>query len=188
MEALAPSAALTPQPLLSGVRGGYTLNLHRLRHQGAILLGRLISADGGRLLFDASLADNIAFGDATLSEAKQNIDIYISSNGLHAPAAEPDPAEMHLTHVDDSRMSTIDIISAAISTVIWCTGFGTDFGWIHLPIFDAANKPKHLRGVTDCKGVYITGLQWLSARRSGLVAGVRDDAHCIASHIAASFL
>jgi putative flavoprotein involved in K+ transport len=151
LEALAPSAALTPQPLLSGVRGGHTLNLHWLRHQGAILLGRLISADGGRLLFDASLADNIAFGDATLSEAKQNIDAYISSNGLHAPAAEPDPAEMHLTHVDDSR--TINIISAGISTVIWCTGFGTDFGWIHLPIFDAANKPKHLRGVTDCKGV-----------------------------------
>jgi len=85
-------------------------------------------------------------------------------------------------------MSTIDIVSAGISTVIWCTGFRADFGWIHLPIFDVANKPKHLLGVTDCKGAYITGLQWLSARRSALVAGVGDDAQYIASHIAASFL
>jgi hypothetical protein len=32
------------------------------------------------------------------------------------------------------------------------------------------------------------GLQWLSARRSALVAGVGDDARYIASHMAASFL
>jgi hypothetical protein len=45
-------------------------------------------------------------------------------------------------HVDDSRISTIDIISAG--------------------------KPKHLRGVTDCKGIYIMGLQRLSACARGL--------------------
>jgi putative flavoprotein involved in K+ transport len=143
LETLAPSAALTPQPLLSGVRGGHTLHLRWLRYRGAILLGRLITADGGRLLFDASLADNIAFGDATFAAAKQNIDAYILSHGLNAPPAEPDPAEIHSTHIDDQGMSTIDIVSAGISTVIWCTGFRVDFSWIHLPIFDVANKPKH---------------------------------------------
>jgi putative flavoprotein involved in K+ transport len=91
---------------------------------------------------------------------------------------------MHSTHVNDVSPSTIDIVSAGISTVIWCTGFRADFAWITLPIFDAENRPKHVRGVTACKGVYITGLQWLSARRSGLVIGVTDDAKFIASHIA----
>jgi putative flavoprotein involved in K+ transport len=184
-ETLTPSAALAPQPLLSGVQGGHTLTLRSLRHRGAVLLGRLVSVDRGRLQFDASLADNLAFGDATLAGAKQNVDAYISSRGLSAPPAEPDTAEMYKTNLrgDDPGESTIDMISAGISTVIWCTGFRTDFGWIHLPIFDAAKQPKHFRGITECRGVYITGLQWLSSRRSGLVAGVQNDAQHIASDI-----
>ena len=185
LETLTPSATLMPQPLLSGAQGGHTLTLRSLHHRGAILLGRLLSVDRGRLQFDASLADSLAFGDATLAQAKQNIDAYIFSRGLSAPPAEPDPTETHLTNVRDNDLGerTIDIISAGISIVIWCTGFRTDFGWIHLPIFHMANQPKHLRGVTECKGVYITGLQWLSSRRSGLVAGVQNDAQHIASHI-----
>ena len=186
LEALDPSAALTPQPLLSGVQGGRTLNLRWLRQRGANLLGRLIAIDGGRLLFDASLAANLAFQDATSAEAKRNIDAYILSHSLNAPAAEPDPAEVHPTHVDDTGTCSIDIVSADVSTIIWCTGFRTDFGWINLPIFDAANRPNHVRGVTPCEGAYITGLQWLSTRRSGLVLGVKDDAEYIASHIAHS--
>jgi putative flavoprotein involved in K+ transport len=186
LEASDPLVALTPQPLLSGVQGGHTLNLRWLRHRGANLRGRLIAVDGGRLLFDGSLANNLAFQDATSAEAKRNIDAYILSHDLNTPAAEPDPAEVHSAHVDDSGSSSIDIVSADLSTIIWCTGFRTDFGWINLPIFDAANRPKHIRGVTPCEGAYITGLQWLSTRRSGLVSGVKDDAEYIASHIAAS--
>jgi hypothetical protein len=36
------------------------------------------------------------------------------------------------------------------------------------------------------KGVYITGLPWLSARRSGLVIGVEEDAKHIVGDILSS--
>jgi putative flavoprotein involved in K+ transport len=185
-EHLDPAALSVPQPLLSGVEGGHTLSLPWLAHLGATLLGRLIAVDNGRLQFDGSLGGNVAFGNDTSAEARWSIDAYISRHGLDAPDAEPDPADAVSLSLDNCDPRDIDLDRAGISTILWCTGYRTEFDWIRLPIFEAANRPKHLRGVTECKGVYITGMQWLSARRSGLVLGVENDSRFIASQIAAS--
>jgi putative flavoprotein involved in K+ transport len=82
----------------------------------------------------------------------------------------------------------LDLNGAGISTVIWATGFQYDFGWVHLPIFaqkgETAPEPVHRRGITDIAGDYFLGLQWLSKRKSSLMAGVGEDAEFIARHIA----
>jgi hypothetical protein len=36
-----------------------------------------------------------------------------------------------------------------VATVIWCTGFRPDFGWIDLPVFDGDGLPLHRRGVVE---------------------------------------
>jgi putative flavoprotein involved in K+ transport len=80
--------------------------------------------------------------------------------------------------IEDGRM-----LKAA--SVIWCTGFITDFSWIDLPIYDDYGYPKHSRGVVSSyPGLYFIGLPFLSTLSSSLIMGVGKDAKYIASHIA----
>jgi putative flavoprotein involved in K+ transport len=72
-----------------------------------------------------------------------------------------------------------------VANVIWCTGFRQDFSWIHLPVFDEAGEPKHVRGVVAKEpGLYFVGLIFLYAAVSDVLPGVGRDAEHIAKHIA----
>jgi putative flavoprotein involved in K+ transport len=71
-----------------------------------------------------------------------------------------------------------------VRNVVWCTGFGRDFSWIHLPVFDAAGAPVHRRGVATAQpGLYFLGLPFLYGVTSGVVGGVGRDAECITRHV-----
>jgi putative flavoprotein involved in K+ transport len=68
-----------------------------------------------------------------------------------------------------------------VSSVIWCTGFRNDFGWIDLPGFDEHGEPRHRRGVVDSvPGLYFLGLEFLYALTSGTIPGVGRDARYLA--------
>jgi putative flavoprotein involved in K+ transport len=74
-----------------------------------------------------------------------------------------------------------------VSTVVWCTGFSTDYSWIDLPLPARNGVPIHDRGVVEsCPGLYFVGLPFLYSLGSALVGGVGHDAECIVDHIAQS--
>jgi putative flavoprotein involved in K+ transport len=82
--------------------------------------------------------------------------------------------------LDDGR--AIDV-----TNVIWCTGFGRDFSWLHLPVIGADGWPRQERGVvTEAPGLYFLGLLFQYAFGSMFVGGVRRDADYVARHIAAN--
>jgi putative flavoprotein involved in K+ transport len=72
-----------------------------------------------------------------------------------------------------------------VDAVIWATGYRPDFSWIDLPIFDAAGRLRHRRGVTDVPGLYFLGLTWQHTRGSALIGWVKEDAEFIAEQIEA---
>jgi putative flavoprotein involved in K+ transport len=74
----------------------------------------------------------------------------------------------------------------AVDAVVWATGFRPDHEFVHLPVFDAAGRVKHRRGVTDIAGLYFLGLLWQYTRGSALLGWVKDDAQFIAERIAES--
>ena len=79
--------------------------------------------------------------------------------------------------LEDGRVLDVD-------NVIWATGFGRDYNWIKLPIFDAKGDPIHHGGVVQTEpGLYFTGLPFQSSVLSGLVAGADVDAKYIAKQI-----
>lgn len=83
--------------------------------------------------------------------------------------------------VQDGALEFEDGRVADVSTVIWCTGFRPDFGWIDLPGFGEDGQPVHERGVVGATpGLYFVGLFFQSALTSSLVGGIGRDAHYIA--------
>ena len=87
--------------------------------------------------------------------------------------------------VRDGRPMLDDDEVLEVATVLWCTGFRPDFGFVELPVFDQDGAPVHHRGVVESRpGLYFLGLWFLSAFTSSLLGGVGSDAAHIAHQIA----
>jgi putative flavoprotein involved in K+ transport len=70
-----------------------------------------------------------------------------------------------------------------VDAVIWATGYGPDYSWIDLPVFDSDGRLRHRRGVTEVPGLYFLGLTWQHTRGSALIGWVEDDAEFISEQI-----
>jgi putative flavoprotein involved in K+ transport len=111
-------------------------------------------------------------------------DAYIERNGLDLPL-EPSARE----RVADANCIThplqaLDLAQAGVTSIIWATGYATDYSWLQVDALDAKGKPRHQRGVSSEPGVYFVGLPWLSRRGSAFIWGVWHDAKHVAGHIA----
>ena len=71
-----------------------------------------------------------------------------------------------------------------VTSILWCSGFGLDFSWMHLPIFAPDGYPRHERGrVASEPGLYFVGLPFQHSMSSSLIAGVGRDAALVAAWI-----
>ena len=74
-----------------------------------------------------------------------------------------------------------------VKTIVWCTGFKHDYGWIQRPATADGHVPAHERGVVLSEpGLYFIGLPFQFGHNSALIDGVGRDAEYIVGHIAAA--
>ena len=77
--------------------------------------------------------------------------------------------------IDDGRILNV-------ATIVWCTGFRPDFGWINLPVFGKDGYPIHHRGlVPQSPGLAFVGLRYQYRISSSLIGGVGKDAEFVVS-------
>jgi putative flavoprotein involved in K+ transport len=73
-----------------------------------------------------------------------------------------------------------------VANVLWCTGFGRDFGWIDLPVLGPDGMPDHDRGIVRSEpGLSFVGLPFQSKLASAFIGGVGGDAARVVAHVAA---
>lgn len=179
-----PSVQFAAQPQVSGTDGGHTVSLQSLARDGVTLLGRAEDVHGGTVTLGGDLLDCIAFGDEKSATFKEGIDEWIESQGLDVEPPVEDPGEPPLPDLGGSdEIAELDLRDAGVGTVIWCTGFDSDWSWVHVDVFDERGRPRHQAGVTEAPGLYFIGHPWLSKRSSGILLGVGDDAAVIVEHI-----
>ena len=168
---------------VSGTDRGHTVDFRDLAAQGMILVGRTSSYERGKVRFSADLRDNIATSDANYLSLLDEADAYIARNGLDFPEEPearvfgPDPGCV------TNPLGELDHAAAGVASIIWATGYSTEFGWLKVDAFGENGRPRHQRGVSSEAGVYFLGLPWLSRRGSSFIWGVWHDAKYIADHI-----
>lgn len=84
-----------------------------------------------------------------------------------------------ITGVRNGLPVLADATIADVTSIVWCTGFRPDFGWIGAPVFDDDGYPRHTRGITQIPGLYFLGLRFLHRLNSSLVGGVGADAEYV---------
>jgi putative flavoprotein involved in K+ transport len=185
VDSLPPGARTgLPNPQFTGSGGGRDLNVHTLAAEGVMLLGRLRGVRDGTIALALDLAENLAVGDEQAMSTLRAIDEYIREQGLNVPAANPPDYLRPAAELARGAPAELDLGAAGVSTVIWATGYRPDLGWVQLPVLDPQGYPIQRRGVTAVPGLYFLGLDWLHSAKSGLFAGIGEDAAHVAAQIA----
>ena len=164
---------------VTGRDGGRDIDLRQRALEGMSLHGRVIDVRGTRLELARDLRHNLDQADAVAESIKTSIDKFIADKGLSAP----DEARYVPVWEPPAETPYLDLATTAISSVVWCTGFRSDYRWIEVPIFDGRGYPVHNRGVTELGGLYFLGLPWLYTWGSGRFSGVAADADYLADRV-----
>jgi putative flavoprotein involved in K+ transport len=167
---------------LTGRDGGREIDLRQFALEGMQLYGRLQAIHGGTLTFADDLKQNLDKADAVSESIKKTIDGFIAK---HAIAAPTDPPFQPVWQPEPEPCALLNCEQSRIQTVIWSTGYASDFQWIDVPVFDGRGYPGHRRGVTSASGLYFLGLPWLYTWGSGRFSGVARDAQYLADCIVA---
>jgi putative flavoprotein involved in K+ transport len=158
-------------PALSGHGGGHDTNLRQYAADGMTLAGRLMGADGDLLTFADDLSASLERADNFFDERFRAIfDAYIERAAIPAPPAD----DVTVTY-EPEGITELDLSAAGISTVIWATGYGLDYGWVDAPILDELGYPENVRGVAAIPGLYFIGLLWQHTQASASLVGPQLD-------------
>jgi putative flavoprotein involved in K+ transport len=175
------AARREPNHYVTGRGGGRDIDLRAHARDGMQLHGRLLAIAGEGISFAGDLGAQLDAADRTAERIKDSIDAYIAERGLDAPVeARYSPAWSPASDVEQ----TVDCAAAGITTVIWATGFRSDWSWVAVPAFDGVGYPTHVRGVTTVPGLYVVGLPWLYTWGSGRFAGIERDARFVVERLA----
>ena len=166
---------------VTGRDGGRDIDLRRFALEGMQLYGRLVDIAGATLSLGDDLAANLDRADASAEAIKDQIDAWITAGAIKAPQEDRYVPVWR----PDATIATLDLEAADITSIVWATGFSSDFSWIDVPVFDAAGYPEHKRGVTAQAGLYFLGLPWLHSWGSGRFSGVGRDAKFIVDDVVA---
>ena len=169
---------------VSGADGGRTVDFRRFAAAGMKLVGVSESYAGGSLRFAGDLKKNLDRGDANHLSVLDEADAYVERNGLELPEDPDARARWQEPDCVDRPIRELNLAEAGVASIVWATGFTTDYGWLEVDALDEAGHPRHQRGISSEPGVYFLGLPWQSSRGSSFIWGVWHDAKFIADQIA----
>lgn len=88
-----------------------------------------------------------------------------------------------VTSAAGRHVGTADGRELTPSSVVWATGFRSDWSWVDVPGAVVDGQVSHARGVTPVPGLCFLGLPWQHSRGSALLGFVGDDAEFVAEHL-----
>ena len=171
--------------LLTGVNGGYDVDLRAMAARGIVVLSHSQGIKDGDLILADDLEQHLAKGDESFENFKKSVDEYVTKTGLEVPEEQESGVSASITKEISTLGSHLNLKDAGISAIVWASGFRYDFDWIKLPILDDGGEPSHRRGVTQFPGIYFLGLRWLYKRKSSFLlrSGPAEDAAYLAEQI-----
>lgn len=177
---LGPDVRRMAHPHVSGRDGGKDINFRVFGSEGIHVLGHFEEASGTVCRFRDDAAAALDAADAFADQLLDMVDAYIEEAGVVAPPPDRVVVDWAPTNVPVA----VDLDAEGISSVVWATGYTTDFSIVDAPIFDDTGYPMYRRGVTQAAGLYFVGLHWLHSQGSSLLGGVGADAEYVVRDVA----
>ena len=173
-----------PSFQLVGTPSRETVDLNALQRIGVRLVGKLggITSDGV-LQFSGSLLNQCTLADLKLNRLLNTVDEWATEVGLDGEVDPPERPEP--TDVPSEPPLMVPLRSGAIRTILWCTGYQSEYPWLHVPVINHKGGVIHDGGVTPSPGLYLLGGPFLRRRKSTFIDGAGPDARELCAHLAA---
>ena len=178
-----PGRNYPPSTVVTGVDGGYDVNLRQSARNGVQLLGRLTGMRDGVALLGDDLNAVLDQADQAFADFGIAADTLALRPDIAVQVQPAEPATAAGPYERVAMLPALDLEQAGIGSVIWATGHRFDYDWVDLPILDGAGAPVQTRGVTACPGIFFLGLHWMHTFKSGQFSFVDEDAAHIADHL-----
>jgi putative flavoprotein involved in K+ transport len=177
-----PERHWPPGIAVTGIRGGYDVDVRQMANDGIRVLGRVRGVFDGRLviarnanqMLDEADAAFASFVAAAREFAAANPDLEFTAEDVARPEASPPRI---------AEIESLDLRREKVAAIVWATGYDYDYGWLSAPVLDAEGRPIQQRGVSPVPGLYFLGLHWMHTIKSGLLCGVGVDARYLAEHM-----
>jgi putative flavoprotein involved in K+ transport len=177
-----PGRQWPPSIVVTGVSGGYDVNVRQMVAGGVRVLGRVLDASDGTVAVAMNANEILdeagaAFG-AFMADARE-----FAAANPDLELADEEPTESAGFAAPLDEVNSFDLRRENVTAIIWATGYEYDYGWLSAPVFDVHGRPLQQRGVSPEPGLYFLGLHWMHTIKSGLFSGVGDDARHVADHM-----
>lgn len=171
-----PAGRWPPSTVITGVNGGYDVDLRELVAEGLQVIGRVIGAadTDGMVAIRPDANQILDEADAAYAGFVSAARAWTEAEGEHDLAEEEDRVPSRGRSVEEA--TSLGLTKADVRTIIWASGYAYDYGWLTCPVLDADGRPAQQRGVSSRPGLYFLGLHWMHTFKSGLLAGVGSDA------------
>jgi putative flavoprotein involved in K+ transport len=176
-----PGRQWPPSTVVTGVGGGYDVNVRQMAADGMRVLGRVIGASEGTLVIERNANEVLDEADAAFAGFVAAANDLAAAHDLDLSEEKPTGATSLPASV--AEVESLDLRREKIAAIVWATGYDYDYGWLRVPVLDQNGRPLQQRGVTDVPGLYFLGLHWMHTFKSGLLAGVGSDAEYLADHM-----
>ncbi len=124
----------------------------------------------------------LAKADAFEARVQQMVDGFIAANGLAVPEEELPKLEDGFAQPLTEK---IDLKAEGITSVVWATGYRSDFSLVKLPVTDKKGFLLQTNGVTEFPGLYFVGMPWMPSLKTGTLIGMGEQARSIVEHVVA---
>jgi putative flavoprotein involved in K+ transport len=177
-----PGRRWPPSTVVTGVSGGYDVNVRQMAADGIRVLGRVVGASDHTL----AVAPN---ANEVLDDADAAFAGFLAAAGEFAAAnpevdlAEEEPSGPADLPATVAEVESLDLRRENVAATVWATGYDYDYGWLRAPVLDTQGRPLQQRGITHVPGLYFLGLHWMHTFKSGLFSGVGPDAEHLAEHM-----
>ena len=177
-----PGHRWPPSTVVTGVSGGYDVNVRQMAADGIRVLGRVLASSDGSLavgrnaneVLDEADAAFAGFVAAASEFAVANPDLDLAEEESTVSATLPAKVE---------EVDSLDLRRENVAAIVWATGYDYDYGWLRPAVLDDRGRPIQQRGVSPVPGLYFLGLHWMHTFKSGLLSGVGSDAEHLAEHM-----
>jgi putative flavoprotein involved in K+ transport len=179
-----PGRQWPPSVVVTGVNGGYDVNVRQMAADCVRVLGRVLGVRDGRLMVARSANDVLDEADEAFAGFVAAARDFAAASPDCDPAEEEDTTASAALPTAVAEIDCLDLRRENIAAIIWATGYDYDYGWLQAPVLDVQGRPLQQRGITPVPGLYFLGLHWMHTFKSGLLSGVGRDAEYLAEHMA----
>ncbi|MGB0097471.1 MAG: NAD(P)/FAD-dependent oxidoreductase, partial [Solirubrobacteraceae bacterium] len=156
-----PGRVWPPSVVVTGVSGGYDVNVRQMAADGIRILGRVLGASDGRLIVARNANEILDEADAAFAGFLAAARELAAANQDWNLAEEEEPTGSAALPATLVEVESLDLRRESVAAIVWATGYDYDYGWLQAPVFDAQGRPLQQRGVTQVPGLYFLGLHWM---------------------------